>query len=193
MTLIRDHSMRQLPFKILLNSAESDHASSHCLLGLLALRLGSLTSWLSNARSTNNNNRLLKGLLIALEDSFQVLLDGLQVVLVWFLLVLLDSEMANHHGVIQALELALDDGIFKNLVDHVGVQSRGTLWVFGGISATLSEVLDTALLRYGRHHEACIVQIWLRMVVESFLNVAGSPCPTLRPMNGLRLRSLMAI
>lgn len=84
MTLIRDHSMRQLPFKILLNSAESDHASSHCLLGLLALRLGSLTSWLSNSRSTKNNNRLLEGLLIALEDSFKILLYGLQVVLVWF-------------------------------------------------------------------------------------------------------------
>lgn len=93
--------------------------------------------------------------------------------------------MANNHRVIQALELALDDGIFKHLVDHVGVQPRGTLWVFGGISATPSEVLDTALLRYGRHHEACIVQVRLRMVVvvESFLNVAGPPCPTLRPMN----------
>ena len=101
--------------------------------------------------------------------------------------------MANHHRVIQALELALDDGVFKHLVDHVSVKPRGTLWVFGSISATPSEVLDTALLRYGRHHEACIVQIWLRMVVESFLNVAGPSCPTLRPMNGLRLRSLMAI
>jgi hypothetical protein len=186
--------MRQFTFKILLYSAESDHASSQSLLGLLGLRLCSLTRWLSTPRGTNNNNRVLEGLLIALEDSFKVLLDGLQAVLVWFLLVLVDLEMANDHRVIQALELALDDGVYKHLVNHVGVQPRGTLWVFGIISATSSKVLDTVLLRYGRHHEACIVQVWLRMVViESFLNVAGSSCPTFRPTNGLRLRSLMAI
>lgn len=92
MNLIRDHSMRQLPFKFLLYSAESDHASSQSLLRLLGLRLGSLTRWLSNPRSSTSNKRLLEGLLIALEDSFQVLLDGLQVVLCGsLLLIFMDS------------------------------------------------------------------------------------------------------